>query len=233
MNLRAVIFDVGGTLVCYHSLSKLRETCMDNSEKIGVDRDILSRMCDIHDSERKEGFQTLVETNIFNCLSQAFREKRGSVISYQDCMNLVFKIHFLHNRKGSRIYPGARDVLDLAKRLNLKIGLISNTSFPGKSHEEDIGRFGISDYFDIKIWSSDFGFRKPNPKIFLKVLDEFNVSPQEAIYIGDKFDRDVVGPNRVGMLAIWIKRKGDLGEFCGWQVKSTTEVIPILQGLKT
>ena len=52
------------------------------------------------------------------------------------------------------------------------------------------------------------GFRKPDREIYSAALNSFGVKPEEALFIGDSWIHDVVGPMDVGMEAIWVNEKG-------------------------
>ena len=45
---------------------------------------------------------------------------------------------------------------------------------------------------------------KPDPDPFLKALELARVSPDEAIYIGDKEETDILGAKAVGMKTIMV-----------------------------
>jgi len=40
---------------------------------------------------------------------------------------------------------------------------------------------------------------KPSPKIFKFLLDKINTTSEECIFIGDDYDIDIIGAQRVGM----------------------------------
>jgi putative hydrolase of the HAD superfamily len=54
--------------------------------------------------------------------------------------------------------------------------------------------------------SADVGLRKPHPDIFRQVLDDWGMSPDEVIMVGDTLNADVLGAHSVGMRGIWIDR---------------------------
>ncbi len=100
------------------------------------------------------------------------------------------------------LIDGAEDVLKHFKQKNLKIGLVSNTIFPGKYHLRELKRFGLYPYLDAHFFSSDVGVRKPHPKIFQLALDKLEIDPSEAVFIGDRLKEDVGGAQDVGMKGI-------------------------------
>jgi len=56
----------------------------------------------------------------------------------------------------------------------------------------------IEDFFDVVVISSDYGFRKPDPRLFNIALTIFNVGASEAVYIGNNFETDAVGAKKAG-----------------------------------
>lgn len=55
----------------------------------------------------------------------------------------------------------------------------SNTMGPVLTHH------GLEEYFDLVVSCLDVKDPKPHPESLVKILNHFQVSPQEAIYIGD------------------------------------------------
>lgn len=47
---------------------------------------------------------------------------------------------------------------------------------------------------------------KPQPALFLEMLDRLSLSPDETVYVGDRHYEDVHGASAVGMNAVWIDR---------------------------
>ena len=44
---------------------------------------------------------------------------------------------------------------------------------------------GLADNFDLVVSAQDVSYPKPHPESFVRILEHFCLSPQEAIYIGD------------------------------------------------
>jgi len=63
-------------------------------------------------------------------------------------------------------------------------------------------------FFDVRVVSRDYGFRKPDPRLFQVALTVLDVAPEEAVFIGDHIYRDVCGAQEVGMQAVWLNRSG-------------------------
>jgi putative hydrolase of the HAD superfamily len=67
---------------------------------------------------------------------------------------------------------------------------------------------GLSAKLDVVVTSQDAGATKPKPEIFRFALQKAGLEPDEAIYVGDQYEIDVLGAKSVGMKGILIDRPG-------------------------
>src|SRR6266545_2449725 len=83
------------------------------------------------------------------------------------------------------ILPGVLYYLREAKQLNLKLAIASSS--PHSWVEAHAKRLGIFEYFGKVVCSEDVGIgrTKPNPDLFLLVLDQLKVQKEEAIVFED------------------------------------------------
>lgn len=113
-----------------------------------------------------------------------------------------------HDEKFANIRP-FHDVIptliDLRK-LEIKICVLSD----GKALKqyEKILRLRLQDFLDDIIITEEVGIRKPNPKLFKLPLQRFNVQPEESIYVGDNYERDIIPCMQVGIRTVLIHRGG-------------------------
>ncbi|MEO0285067.1 MAG: HAD family hydrolase [candidate division WOR-3 bacterium] len=99
------------------------------------------------------------------------------------------------------------EVIKILKEKGFKLGIVSNT--PGGNVEKKILEdTGISSFFDIMLFSSFEGVRKPHPEIFMKVINFFKIKPEELLHIGDTPELDIEGPLKIGAKAILWNPKG-------------------------
>ena len=52
------------------------------------------------------------------------------------------------------------------------------------------------------------GARKPHPRIFEATLGKLGVAASDALFVGDTWGPDVVGPRAMGMAALYLRRPG-------------------------
>ena len=91
------------------------------------------------------------------------------------------------------------EALARLRNAGLRLGIVSNSD--GRV-EQALAAAGLRQYFDVVIDSSIFGTEKPDPAIFHAALDALGVAPEDALYVGDLYEVDVVGARAAGMEAV-------------------------------
>ena len=91
-------------------------------------------------------------------------------------------------------------VVSRLKQAGLRVGVISNTE-DGRL-KELFEMIEIAAHFDLLVDSFIVGMRKPDAAIFNHALEQLQVAPCEAVYVGDSYGHDVLGAERAGLRAI-------------------------------
>jgi putative hydrolase of the HAD superfamily len=106
----------------------------------------------------------------------------------------------------AHVYPldGAADTLRALRERGLRVGLISNTIWPGTVHLDDLERHGLLDLIDHKIFSADVEAWKPRREVFQLGLDALSLCANETIFVGDALYHDIWGAQQAGLRAVWI-----------------------------
>ena len=244
-NIQAVLFDMGGTL-----------------EHIYYDRDLrLKATADMADLlARHDGHASLPILQLYACIesglgkyriqqARANRElppervwadyilaetgiPRDKIVAVADELSDFFEVRFLR-REMRREAP---EVLEALRGQGLAIGMVSNTI---SRHQVPalLTRYGILDYFNPIVLSVVFGWRKPDPRIFLHAASLMGVQPRNCAYVGDTISRDVLGARRAGFgLVIRIPSflssqvdKGDEGVQPDAEITDLREVLALLR----
>ena len=66
---------------------------------------------------------------------------------------------------------------------------------------------GAAPYFHHIVISDDHGWRKPHAKIFTDTLELLNVEAQDALYVGDSPQDDVIGAKGAGLDIAWVNAR--------------------------
>ena len=99
-------------------------------------------------------------------------------------------------------------LLEALRARNLRLGLVSNAFDPGWLLHRDLDELEVGQRLDFAVFSSEVGMRKPHPAIFRRALEALEVSPEEALFVGDRLYEDVRGAGEVGMTtvqAVWFR----------------------------
>lgn len=107
-----------------------------------------------------------------------------------------------------QIYPDVEETLRDARSRGLHVGVISNWD---ERLRPLLDKIGLAQCFDSITISCEVGAEKPRAEIFLAALHAANVYAGEAVHIGDSYDEDVRGAENVGMTALLVDRHGPGG----------------------
>ena len=106
------------------------------------------------------------------------------------------------------LFADALTTLTALKERGYLLGVVSNRHYGGVPFHQDLREMGLLDYIELRHMaiSADLGIRKPNPDIFLHALNSLQVSPGEAVMVGDSLRGDITGANRLNILSIWMPK---------------------------
>jgi len=103
------------------------------------------------------------------------------------------------------MFDDVPDVLAEGRRRGLIQGIISDW---GTDLVEILHGLEISPLMSFVVSSATIGFAKPSPEIFREALARAGVAAHEALYIGDTYTLDVIGARAAGLHAALIDREG-------------------------
>lgn len=96
-------------------------------------------------------------------------------------------------------------VLNSLKKRGYKIGLLSNWDV---SLSDFCNALGLSKMVDIILASDEIGIRKPAPEIFKVGCQRINIPPNQVLFVGDSFKKDMEGASNIGMKTAWFNTNG-------------------------
>ncbi len=77
------------------------------------------------------------------------------------------------------------------------------SDFPIEGKLEALGLDGL---FDFAASTEDYGYLKPNARPFIEMLSELDVKPEETLYAGDSYSKDIIGAGNTGMHTLLIRK---------------------------
>jgi putative hydrolase of the HAD superfamily len=103
------------------------------------------------------------------------------------------------SRRRLGLYPHVREVLDILRE-RYPLALVTDAQ-SAYAHGE-LHKVGLLDYFDPIVVSGDHGYRKPDRRLFQLALDGMGVAAENALYVGNDMHRDIFGAREAGMTTV-------------------------------
>jgi len=105
-------------------------------------------------------------------------------------------------RKISWSEPDITETLTALKDSGLKLGILSNTFVHGSSLDKHMEQVGILRFFNVRVYSYELPFRKPDVRIFKIAAERIGEAFENILFVGDRIDKDVRPALRNGMFAV-------------------------------
>jgi putative hydrolase of the HAD superfamily len=138
-------------------------------------------------------------------------------------------------RRQYRVLSLAAELLESLRDRGLRTGLVANSwPDPGRILRADAEALGLEPYLDAMVFSSDVGFRKPAPEIFLRACEEIAVDPAAVLFVGDDLENDVQAAERVGMTtvqALWFRADDDQAIEPDFRAFTAMDVLDVVRRL--
>ncbi len=125
----------------------------------------------------------------------------------EDVFDRCSEIYRTTKLENIELYSGVRDVLEELRKRDIKIGLVTDAE--SDDAIDRLKKVNLLDSFDTIVTFDETGKKKPDPKPFLRCLDEMGLEPEEVFLIGDSLDRDVVPGKEIGMVTVHAKYGDD------------------------
>jgi putative hydrolase of the HAD superfamily len=107
------------------------------------------------------------------------------------------------------LYHGVEDTIKhLRPKYHLAIVSDGQTAYA----VPELHAVGLLDYFSPVIISGDFGYRKPDKRLFESALSAMKMSPSDVLFIGNDMYHDVHGAQKLGMKTVFFKSNQGLQE---------------------
>ncbi len=189
MTIRAVIFDLDGTIASFNlDYKTLRSEVRSYLMKMGVPPSLVT----VNESI----FEMLSKTELF--MSNAGKPAAGFEEIRKEALRIAEKYELEASMQTSML-PGALDTLRALRRMGIKIGLCTINS--ANSIDQILKRFKLTDDFDVVVSRNQVGRYKPNPEHCTAALKELKVSVDEVMIVGDSIT-DIQAANEVKAISV-------------------------------
>ncbi len=210
MTVKAVLFDLGGTLVSYYDVEQfepvLRESlaaCLDVLGRPALDDaargELLREALKLNEGRADEAVWPLQER-----LARLFEVHPG------DCAALARLCSAFLQPIFAMASPDRFAVPLLAElgASGIRTAIVSNTPWgsPAEAWRAELATHGLLDRVDAVVFCVDVGWRKPHAAPFAQALELLGVDASEAVFVGDDPHWDVIGARRAGLTPVLISR---------------------------
>jgi putative hydrolase of the HAD superfamily len=209
-NVRAVLFDLGDTLLNYGRLSPYKpffqaaRQSYDYLKDIGqpvacfpcyaVRSMLMIRWRILWSAITKKDFDSL------RLLKRAGK-KAGYNMTPEQYMELVW-LWYEPLSRCVRTEPNLRETLARLQQRGLKMGIVSNTFVNACALNRDLAQRNLGDFFEFVYYSYEFARRKPRQEMYRAAIETLGLAPREIIFVGDRLDTDVKGAIEAGMIPV-------------------------------
>ncbi len=193
--IKAVLFDVGGTLITPHpsvgaiySAVAARHGVHVAPEKLNLGfRTAWAKRKHERSLIDKKWWQSVVEESFGQDTSAFFNE------IYDE----------FEKKEVWRIYPDAEITLKALRDRGIRLAVASNwdARLPALLKQLDLER-----YFERQFISFDLKIVKPDVRFFQFALEEMAIDPMEMLHVGDDPVEDIEGAQKAGLRAYFIDR---------------------------
>ena len=199
--VRAVVFDVDGTLVDH-----------DRAQREGLTAHLRNGAGTLDDTTWAR-WRQLEEHHFARYLAGelSFQEQRRERVrgftgdrladAAADAWFDAYRVRF---EAAWRLFDDVLETLD--QLAGVTLAAFSNVSGPYTRHK--LERLGLLDRFALAWGVDDVGAAKPDPRTYTTVLAALGVDTGHAVHVGDRYDSDARGACDAGVRGVWLDRPG-------------------------
>ncbi|WP_226671148.1 HAD family hydrolase [Metabacillus litoralis] len=209
--MNTIIFDVDDTL--YDQAQSFHKTVKKLFQEPFSDEDIDS----LYKASRKYS-EILFDKSEKGEISQ-FEWQTGRIIAACKDFNIpidtetaaVFHETYVAEQNNITLFPEVEDLLNVLYKEGIQLGILTNGE--EKHQAMKIKQLGLSRWFPAErtFISGSIGHAKPKREVFDFIEEKINLDQSKTIYIGDNFEKDIIGAKQAGWQAIWMNhRKKDI-----------------------
>ncbi|MGM0212647.1 HAD family hydrolase [Enterococcus sp. AZ109] len=149
---------------------------------------------------------------------------------------LTFQKVYEEELDGIIMHQEVRKTLDFLQEQEITLGIITNG--PTDHQHKKIVQLDLLNWVNPEhiIISQASGYEKPDKEIFRLAEQQFQLIPEQTLYVGDNFDNDVVGSKSAGWQALWFNHRqrqlaDDMLPIHDVEITSFDELLPAIEQL--
>lgn len=208
--INAVLFDLGDTLLNFGKVRPGRlfrqaarltyEYLQELSQPVGNFKPYCRKNLS---AIRWRYWLSFITGKDFNALKllKKIGDKTGLQLNEEQWNKLIW-LWYEPLSKVAYVEPDADETLRQLKHKGLKLGILSNTFINGSALDEHLRKSALLDFFDVRLYSYQFGFRKPDKRIFEAAAQRIGERCENIMFVGDRINKDIRPAMKLGMTAV-------------------------------
>lgn len=208
MAIRGILFDLYGTLIDIETdegMEELYRAMAHFFTYMGIYLkrfDLKEMYYEVMKKQRALSGELYAEINVVGIWREILHKKEIKHPDEEKIAIFLAQMYRGISRKKIQLYNDVWKVLDTLKK-RFPLALVSDAQSCFSLAEMRV--MGIHDFFNPIVISGDYGYRKPDPRLFLTALDGLGLRPEEAIFVGNDMFRDMFGAKQLGIKTIFFQ----------------------------
>lgn len=204
MRVKAVLFDLGGTLIKTAEVPKIYKRILKRfgvnvtSDEILKAHRANEEEFDIAKGQLEFGQDFWIKWNL------RVLERIGITENIEYLAQKVDELWWDH--ADLEVYSDVFPMLAQLRTNGVKLGLVTNGL--KRDFEYLLKRMELADCFDVVVGMDTCDKAKPDKEIFLFALNKLGIHPEQALFVGDSVKNDYEGAEGAGMKPLIIDREG-------------------------
>lgn len=113
----------------------------------------------------------------------------------------------LLREKDEAVTPEDIAALKHLSERGIRLALITNGG--AEVQRAKIKKFGLAPFFDNILIEGEFGYGKPDERVFHHTLEKLKVKPADAWMVGDDIRYDIAPCRALGIFSVWVNGNSD------------------------
>ncbi len=207
MSVKAVLFDLDGTLIDRHlkPSKTLHEILKQKGIRVSAEKieraslEVIRELRDTFEDQRGK----IPHSELYHIWKSTFLRVLGMEDSIGNLSRLI-DLQWM-DVSDTKVYPDVIPILTDLKCRGIKTGIVSDAY--EKEIQEILEIVDLDEkLFDVIVGPDTTRKAKPEPEAFTHTLRALGIEPREAIFVGDDLERDYRAAEKIGMCPFLIMR---------------------------
>lgn len=225
--LKAVVFDLDDTLYEYGELNRaaITELCTFTCARLGIPA---QRFYEAFDWGRRETKRVLSCTGASHN-RMLYCQKTLEYLGWKPASLALdmYETYWNYMLEHMCLREGVGELLGYCLGRGLKIGIC--TDLTTHIQHRKLRTLGLADAVSALVTSEEAGTEKPGEAIYRLMLEKLGFLPEETVFVGDSLEKDVKGPERLGIQAVWLHKENDGVHKTASTLREVREIIDEIQ----